>query len=129
MIYRLAADLILIFHLAFVLFILLGGLLVLRAAKVMWLHLAALLWGVVVELFGLVCPLTPLETTLRRLGGEPGYQGDFIAHYISAILYPSGLNPEIQVWLALAALLPNVLIYSYILRRKIGFGHDLGRRH
>jgi len=118
MIYRLAADLTLIVHLAFVLFVVLGGFLVLRWARLMWFHLAAVLWGVLIELVGFVCPLTPLEVSLQQLGGETGYEGDFIGHYITAFLYPSGLTREKQIWLGFAALLPNVLIYSYFFLRK-----------
>ena len=118
MIYRLAAELTLIVHLAFVLFVVLGGLLVLRWAGLMWFHVAAVLWGVLVEFVGLVCPLTPLELTLRQLGGEAGYEGDFISHYITALLYPSGLTREQQIWLGVAALQANVLIYSYFFLRQ-----------
>jgi hypothetical protein len=101
-----------------VLFVLLGGLLVLRWPRLMALHLAAVFWGVMIEFFGFVCPLTPLEVTLRQLGGESGYEGDFIAHYITAALYPSGLTREMQIWLGFAALVPNVLIYGYLFIRK-----------
>ncbi len=118
MIYGLAADLIFTLHLAFVLFVVLGGLLVLRWQWLAWLHLPALLWGVYTELAGVICPLTPLEVTLRQLGGQAGYQGDFITHYLAPILYPPGLTREVQIWLGLGALLPNVLSYGYLLFRK-----------
>ena len=116
--YRLAADLILLVHLAFVLFVLLGGLLVLRWARLLWIHLAAVLWGVLTEFAGIICPLTPLEVMLRQLGGEAGYEGDFINRYLIAILYPDGLTRGLQIWLGFAALLPNILIYAYLLRRR-----------
>lgn len=118
MIYRLSADVVLIVHLAFVLFVVLGGFLVLRWAKLLWLHLAAVFWGVLAEFAGIVCPLTPLEVTLRQLGGEAGYQGDFIGHYVTAVLYPSGLTRELQVGLGFAALLLNALIYGSIFFHK-----------
>ena len=113
MTYRLAADLILILHLAFVLFVVLGGLLVLRWPKLVWLHLAAVTWGALIEFIGFVCPLTPLEVNLRRLGGEAGYEGDFIQHYITVLLYPSGLTREMQIGLGSAVLGLNLLIYAY----------------
>lgn len=116
--YRLAADLILLVHLAFVLFVLLGGLLVLRWARLLWIHLAAVLWGVLTEFAGIICPLTPLEVMLRQLGGGAGYEGDFINRYLIAILYPDGLTRGLQIWLGFAALLPNILIYAYLLRRR-----------
>ena len=118
MLYRLSADLVLIVHLAFVLFVALGGLLVLRRPRLMWLHLPAVVWGTLIELLGVFCPLTPLETTLRELGGQTGYGDDFIAHYITAVIYPSGLTRGIQVALGFGALLLNMAIYGYGLFRK-----------
>jgi hypothetical protein len=118
MLYRLSADLVLIVHLAFVLFVALGGFLVLRRPRLMWLHLPAVVWGALIEFLGVFCPLTPLETLLRELGGQTGYEGDFIAHYITDVLYPSGLTRGIQVALGFGALLLNVAIYGYWLLRK-----------
>jgi hypothetical protein len=110
MLYRLSADLVLIVHLAFVFFVALGGLLVLRRPRLMWLHLPAVVWGTLIEFLGLFCPLTPLETTLRELGGQTGYEGDFIAHYIAAVIYPSGLTRGIQIALGFGALLLNAAV-------------------
>jgi hypothetical protein len=113
MTYRLAADLVLILHLAFVLFVALGGLLLLRWPKLVWLHLAAVTWGVLIEFIGFVCPLTPLEVNLRRLGGQAGYEGDFMQRYITASLYPSGLTRKMQIGLGILVLGLNLLIYDY----------------
>jgi hypothetical protein len=113
MTYRLAADLVLILHLAFVLFVALGGLLLLRWPKLVWLHLAAVTWGVLIEFIGFVCPLTPLEVNLRRLGGQAGYEGDFMQRYITASLYPSGLTRKMQIGLGILVLGLNLLIYGY----------------
>lgn len=118
MVYRLLADLVLILHGAFVAFVVFGALLVARWRKLVWLHLLAVAWGVLVEFAGIICPLTPLEVGLRRLGGEAGYTGDFIDHYLTAVLYPIGLTRETQIWLGLAALLLNVLVYAWLLRRR-----------
>jgi len=118
MIYRLCADLVLVLHLAFVAFVVFGGLLVLRWPRVMWLHLAALTWGALTEFLGLICPLTPLEVHLRELGGQAGYSGDFIDHYITSLLYPAGLTRGIQFWLGILVVVPNVLLYAYFLRRR-----------
>jgi hypothetical protein len=118
MLYHLSADLILIIHLAFVLFVALGGFLVLRRSRLMWLHLPAVVWGASSEFLGVICPLTPLETTLRELGGEIGYEGDFIEHYIAALIYPSGLTRGVQIALGFGALLLNMAIYGYWLLRK-----------
>jgi hypothetical protein len=118
MIYRLGADLVLIVHLGFVLFVVLGGLLVLRWTWLIWIHLVAVFWGALIEFCGFVCPLTPLEGRLRELGGEVRYQGDFIGHYITEVLYPSGLTRPLQMWLGILVLLSNVLVYGYVLVRK-----------
>lgn len=113
MIYRIGADLVVIVHLLFVLFVALGGLFAVRWARLMWLHLPAFLWGALVEFAGFVCPLTPLEEGLRQRGGQNGYGGDFIGHYVVALLYPSGLTRQMQIWLGCAVLLTNSLIYGY----------------
>jgi Protein of Unknown function (DUF2784) len=123
MLYHLAANLVLILHLTFVGFVLFGALLVLRWPRLIWLHVPAVAWGALTELAGIVCPLTPLEVRLRELGGIAGYEGGFIEHYVTAILYPSILTRDLQIWLGCAALLPSVLIYGYVLvrwRRKCG---------
>jgi hypothetical protein len=112
MLYRLSADLVLIVHLAFIIFVMLGGLLVLRRPRLMWLHLPAVVWGALSEFLGVFCPRTPLETTLRELGGRTGYEGGFIAHYITAVIYPSGLTRGTQIALGFGALLLNMAIYG-----------------
>jgi hypothetical protein len=126
MIYHLAADLVLITHLAFVGFVLFGALLVLRWPKLLGFHVAALLWGVLVEFTGVICPLTPFEVRLRQLGGEVGYQGDFIGQYLTTTLYPAGLTRELQIGLGFAALVPNALAYGYLVARKKRIARDRG---
>ncbi len=118
MIYRALADLALLLHLAFVLFVILGGLLVLRRPRVAWLHLPCAAWGVLIEFAGWLCPLTPLEVSLRMRGGEAGYAGGFIAHYVTAALYPAGLTRGVQVVLGAFVLLLNLTIYSWIVARR-----------
>jgi hypothetical protein len=114
---RLLADLLVLLHLAFVVFVVLGGLLLLRWRRLVWLHLPAALWGVAIMFGGWICPLTPLENRLRRLAGEPGIEGGFIEHYLLPLLYPSDLTRAVQVALGLFALVLNLLIYSLVLRR------------
>jgi hypothetical protein len=118
MLYRLAADLVLIVHLAFVAFVVFGALFVMRWPRLMALHVPAVVWGILVEFMGILCPLTPLEVRLRELGGGASYQGDFIGHYIVAVLYPAGLTRRLQIGLGLGALLLNAAAYTYILVRK-----------
>lgn len=117
MIYRAAADGVLVLHAAFVLFVVAGGLLVLRWAKLAWLHLPAVLWAAFVEFTGRICPLTPLEVALRRHAGEAGYTGDFLEHYLVTVIYPEGLTRGTQMALGAAVLLVNVAIYAAVLWR------------
>ena len=120
MIYRILADVVVAFHLGFVLFVVLGGLLTLRWPRAAWFHLPAAVWGAIVEFTSAVCPLTPLENHLRRLGGEAGYSGGFIAHYILPVLYPAGLNKGIQIALGVFVVLLNVTVYTVLWRRRRG---------
>jgi hypothetical protein len=116
--YRLAADAIVLLHLAYVCFVVLGGLAVQRWPRLAWLHLPAALWGIGIEWTGGICPLTPLENTLRQRGGEAGYSGGFVEHYVLPALYPAGLTPGIQLLLGMSALLANLAIYARIIRRR-----------
>jgi hypothetical protein len=116
--YLLLADTILLLHLAFILFVVLGGLVVVRHPRLAWLHLPAVAWGAAVELSGSLCPLTPLENHFRALAGEAAYPGDFIGEYLLAAIYPAGLTREIQIGLGLGALALNVAIYGRILGRR-----------
>ena len=114
MIYRIAADCVLLLHLAFTLFAVLGGLLVLRRPSLLWLHLGAVFWGVVIELADWICPLTPLENFLRERGGEAGYTGGFIEHYVARFLYPENLPIELRYLLGGGLVAVNLIIYGYI---------------
>ena len=115
---RLAADLVVLVHTAFILFVLGGGLLVLRRPRLAWLHLPAVAWAVGIELTGGVCPLTPLENLLRRAAGEAGYAGGFVEHYVVPLIYPAGLTHETQLVLGLVVLLVNLLVYAFVARRR-----------
>ena len=111
------ADLVVALHFAFVVFVALGGLLVLRWPRVAWLHVPAVVWGALIEFTGWICPLTPLENRLRRAGGEAGYEGDFIARYILPALYPNGLTRRDQLMLGGLALAINLAIYTFAVVR------------
>ena len=116
--YRLAADTVLVVHLGFILFVLLGGLLVLRWPRLAWFHAPAAAWGMAVEFFHLYCPLTPLENHFRALAGEQGYSGGFIEHYLIPLIYPAGLTENIQIVLGLVVLAINLPPYLLLLRRR-----------
>lgn len=121
MLYGLMADLVLVVHLAFVVFVALGGFLVWRWRRLAWVHVPVALWGAAIAVVGFTCPLTPLENRLHRLGGRAGYQGGFIEHYVTAALYPAGLTREAQIVLGAAVLALNLLVYWRVLVR---FRHD-----
>ena len=116
--YRALADLVLVVHFAFVLFVIFGGVLALRWPRVAWIHVPIALYGAVVEFVGFVCPLTPLEVGLRQRGGQAGYAGGFIDHYITAALYPTGLTRQVQFILGAALVVLNVVVYSVWWRRR-----------
>ena len=119
MIFRLAADAVVTFHLLFIIFVLLGGLLVLRWPWAALLHLPAMAWGAAVEFLHLYCPLTPLENALRSRAGDQGYDGGFIEHYLIPLIYPAGLTPQIQLWLGGIVLLINASVYGAFLVRGV----------
>jgi hypothetical protein len=118
LIYRALADLVTVVHLAFVLFVVLGGLLVLRWRWLAFLHIPAAVWGVLIEYTGWICPLTPLENSWRRLGGEAGYSGGFIQHYIQPVLYPAGLTRGTQIVLGSLVLIINLTAYGVVIARR-----------
>jgi hypothetical protein len=118
--YRLLADLVVGLHFLFVVFVVIGGLLVLRWRWVMWLHVPAAVWGALIEFGGWICPLTPLEKTLRAWAGSAGYEGGFIEHYVIPILYPGALTRALQIALGVAVLLSNSLVYWWVLRTREG---------
>lgn len=124
MTYRILADFVVILHLMFVLFALLGGLLLFRNRMAAWLHLPVLLWALVIEWTGRLCPLTPLENRLRSLGGEATYDKSFVEHYIVSILYPAELNRRIQIVLGLLLLGFNLAIYCFVWHQR----HNLKTR-
>ena len=116
MLYQLSADLVVILHFGFVLFVLMGGVLLVKWPRLAWVHLPAVAWGALVEFSGWICPLTPLENWLRTQGGDAGYAGDFIAQYVTALLYPEALTRELQLILGTAVIAVNLAIYAWLWR-------------
>ena len=119
MFYRVLADLTVLVHGAFVVFVVLGGLLVLWNLRWAWAHLPAAIWGAWVEFAGQICPLTPLENHLRHLAGERGYTGGFIEHYIIPLMYPVGLTRDRQFTFGLILVAINVIAYAFAIRRAL----------
>jgi hypothetical protein len=117
-VYPLLADLVVWVHVGFVVFVVLGGLLVMKWPRLIWIHLPAVFWGIAIELSGWICPLTPLENWLRHKGGEENYQFDFVARYLLPMLYPQGLTRGSQIVLGALALVVNVAIYRWVFRKR-----------
>ena len=118
MLARLAADLVMLTHFGFIVFVVAGGLLVLRWPRLAWLHLPAAAWGAAIGLIGGVCPLTPLENALRRAAGDEGYDSGFIEHYLMPVIYPVGLTRGVQIVLGLLVVAVNIGVYAMALRRR-----------
>ncbi len=112
------ADIIVVLHFAFVIFTVLGGFLVLRWKVLAWIHVPAVVWAVLIEFGGWICPLTPLENLLRVRGGGSGYESGFVEHYILPLLYPSMLTRPLQIALGLLVLGINLGIYWRVFRGK-----------
>jgi hypothetical protein len=118
MIWSLLADGMLLLHLGFILFVVFGVFLLRRFPRLVWLHLPAAAWGALIEFTGWICPLTPLENHLRRMGGEAGYRGGFIEHYLLPLIYPQSLTREMQVVLGLAVVTINLVGYAWLRRSR-----------
>lgn len=110
------ADVLVLVHVAFVLFVLLGGVLLIWWRKLVWLHLPCVIWGMVVEFSGWICPLTPYENRLRAQAGLEMYDGDFVMRYIMPVLYPEDLTRSLQIALGFVVLIINVICYYYVFK-------------
>ena len=115
--YRLLANAVVVVHALFIVFIVFGGFLAWRWRRVAVLHVPCAVWGVLIEYNGWICPLTPLENSLRMRAGQQGYSGGFVEHYLVPAIYPAGLTPRIQVVLGTAVLVVNVITYAVLVRR------------
>ena len=114
---RILADVLVLLHLAFIVFVLAGGLWVVYRRWMAWLHLPAVIWAVLLEFNGWICPLTPLENHFRRLAGQEGYAGGFVEHYLIPLIYPQSLTEVVQIILGLIVLLVNGVVYAWVISR------------
>jgi hypothetical protein len=121
--YSFLSDFVLLVHFAFIVFVLGGGLLLLRWPRLVWLHFPAVVWAVFIEVSGWVCPLTPLENYFRELAGGNIYHTGFVERYLLPLVYPAGLTPAIQMLLAAVVIVLNIIIYLLVVRR-----HRRGRQ-
>ncbi|HEX6040167.1 DUF2784 domain-containing protein [Longimicrobium sp.] len=117
MIWRTLADVVLVLHLAFAIFAGIGGLLVLRWPRLWRIHVPCAVWGALIMFAGWICPLTPLENGLRRRGGQAGYEGGFIEHYVVSVLYPRGLTRGIQFGIGAGVVIVNAAVYGSLIAR------------
>jgi hypothetical protein len=113
----LTADLLVVIHLAFIGFVVFGGLLALKWRRTLYLHLPAAVWGALIEFQGWLCPLTPLEQRLRTAAGEAGYQGGFVEHYVIPVIYPVDLTRNLQILLGVLVIAVNLGIYGWVIAR------------
>ncbi len=122
MTYRVLADLVVLAHTLFVVFVVVGGFMVWRWRWVAWLHVPCAVWGVMIEYQGWICPLTPLENALRTQAGLQGYEGGFVEHYVLPVLYPAGLTRPTQAILGSLVLAVNLIAYAVVVRRLLRGG-------
>jgi len=115
--YRLLANAVVAFHALFILFVVFGGFLAWRWRWVAAIHIPCAVWGILIEYRGGICPLTPLENTLRAKAGQEGYGGGFVEHYLLPAVYPKELTPGVQIALGTFVLVINVLAYAVLIRR------------
>ena len=108
------ADFLVVLHLAFIIFVVAGGFLTIKWRRLILFHPPAALWGALIEFFGWLCPLTPVEQKLRRAGGAAGYSGTFVEHYLLPVIYPAGLTREIQIFLGASILALNLVAYTLL---------------
>ena len=114
---RVLADVVVVFHLAFIAFVLVGGVLVIWRHRVAWLHLPAVVWAAYAEFTSTICPLTPLENGLRLRAGQSGYEAGFVEHYLMPIIYPPGLTSNVQLILGAIVVAVNIAFYAIVWQR------------
>ena len=116
MLSHVAAIVIAALHLAFIAFVIFGGFLVLRWPRLLWVHLPAAVWGVLIEWFSWYCPLTKWENHFLQQAGRAGYSGGFVAHYIMPVIYPAGLTRGLEIAIGAFVLVLNAGIYMRVFR-------------
>lgn len=117
MLYRILADLVLTVHLSFIIFVIIGGFLLLKNKKWMIIHLPAIIWAIILEIKGWICPLTPIENWFRGKGGQEIYKQSFIEHYLIPIIYPDKLTRRFQITLVCSIIIINVALYLWVYRK------------
>jgi len=115
--YQISADFIVLLHFTFIVFVLGGGILVIKWRWIIWLHIPAVIWGALISFFGWICPLTPIENMLRQAGKGEGYLTGFIEHYLVPVIYPSGLDRRMYIAMGIFVLVFNLPIYALLIAK------------
>ena len=118
MLYRVIADVVVVVHLGFVAFVVLGGFAAIRWPRIAWAHLPCAAWGALISFAGWICPLTPLEHRLRVAADPGAYSGGFVEHYLLPLLYPGTMTRAVQIALGVAVLVVNAAAYAIVVRRR-----------
>jgi hypothetical protein len=118
-IFLLLADVLVLVHLAYIVFVVGGAVLVRYHPRLLWVHLAAVAWGAYVALAHRICPLTPWEVALRVRAGQVGYRGGFVEHYLIPVIYPKALTPSLQLAEGVFVLLVNLVLYVWVRRARL----------
>ena len=115
--YELAADLTLIVHFAFIIFVVFGALLFFVSTKIIYVHVPALIWGIYIELTHSVCPLTYLENWFLQKANLTTYSEGFIQNYLVPIVYPKNLTDNLQIYFAIVLIVANMIMYGLIISK------------
>ena len=115
--YELAADLTLIVHFAFIIFVVFGALLFFVSTKIIYVHVPALIWGIYIELTHSVCPLTYLENWFLLKANLSTYSEGFIQNYLVPIVYPKNLTDNLQIYFAIVLIVANMIMYGLIISK------------
>jgi Protein of Unknown function (DUF2784) len=109
--YSLAADAVVVFHFAWILFLAGGFLIGRRVRWMMWLHISGLVYSILLQIFSWICPLTYLEVWLRDRAGSGFHSESFIAHYLEKIIYLE-VPPSFILFLTLLVIGISAAVYS-----------------
>jgi len=115
--YEFAADLTLIVHFAFIIFVVFGALLFFVSTKIIYVHVPALIWGIYIEITHSICPLTYLENWFLQKANLTTYSEGFIQNYLVPVVYPMNLTDDLQTYLAIVLIVVNMLMYGLIISK------------
>ena len=115
--YEFAADLTLIVHFAFIIFVVFGALLFFVSTKIIYVHVPALIWGIYIEITHSICPLTYLENWFLQKANLTTYSEGFIQNYLVPVVYPMNMTDDLQTYLAIVLIVANMIMYGLIISK------------